>query len=143
MRGSWSFSFLQNFIKSQFYHFKEENKKTRETLTVLFGDRKKTKQMNKLWTRLTWIYWIDKDWKKKLQRGLLVWEVKGKKDVTNQYHSEFELVIRGNTAMTLYIYFKGFTGYLDNIPLQNLKWSHQFKVKTNFKKERFTNSHWT
>lgn len=60
------FHFFRILQKSQFYNFKEESKKTKETLTALLGDRGKTEsEMNN--SGQDWrIYWISKDGKKKL-----------------------------------------------------------------------------
>lgn len=48
-----------------------------------------------------------------------------------------------NTAMTLYIHIKGIAGHLTRTYhcTEFKVVSHQFKVKTNVKKERLTNSH--
>lgn len=48
-----------------------------------------------------------------------------------------------NTAMTLYIHIKGIAGHLTRTyhRTEFKVVSHQFKVKTNVKKERLTNSH--
>lgn len=114
--------FLVIFIPSQFYrkvNFIISNNKTREILNSFIWGQEKTQSE---WTNFGKINWNllnrQRLKEKAIERGLLVWEVKGIKDVTNQYQSEFELVIRRNTAMTLYICIKGITGHLDkNLPL--------------------------